>query len=511
MAGRNLLRNIVKQNYGLLATTRCSSTTIKHRIEDSNVKPFKEVPGLELGFFRSIILSAIMIAKGSMKKPWSMMAEARQGFGPIWKQRLGDNVIVTLSDPKDVEHVLRNEGKYPMRMLTEPWTLYRDYRGYSYGVLLKEGADWHRHRSTLSKRMMRPKEVLSYNDTVNEVVTDMLNKVIRVRQSDNVVPDIEKIIFNWALESACAIILNKKMNLLDDKPHPEAQEFIQAVHDMFDTTLWLLILPASIQKKWNTRTWKKHMKSWDIIFSTAKKMIDEKMNKETKELLENDKIDEQDYDLITFMASKETMDTGEIYGNATDLLAAAVDTTSNTLLWALYCLGKYPQVQNLLHEEVNRVVPRGEIPTHKHIDQMPYLRAVLKESMRLYPTVISVSRMLDKDIVLGGYNIPAKTGIMISNWLMGRDPELFEDPLEFKPERWIRDENEHFDGFRFLPFGYGPRMCIGKRLADLEINLAVARISQHFIIEAPNEVEPIMSTITQPDRPLNLRIINRTL
>ncbi|XP_077994211.1 1,25-dihydroxyvitamin D(3) 24-hydroxylase, mitochondrial-like [Glandiceps talaboti] len=516
MASRTLIGKVAKQNYIQLALARVSSTSTaqaqvgKHDIDETKVKPFEEVPGPDTGFFRTIILSLQMVARGDLKKPWSMLAKFRQEYGPIWKQGFGSFTLVTMTDPVDVEKAFRNDGKYPMRLPFQPWVEYRNHRGHAFGVLLQEGADWHRHRSTLSKRMMRPKEVVSYNDTVNEVVTDMLNKVIRVRQSDNVVPDIENIIFSWALESACAIILDKKMNLLDDKPHPEAQEFIQAVHDMFGTTIWLFLIPAPLQKKLNTRIWKKHVKAWDTIFATAKKLIDEKMNEITHKLPEDGE-SEEETDFITYMVSQGTLETAEIYGNVTDLLAAAVDTTSNTIIWSLYCLAKHPEVQKSLHEEVSRVVPRGEIPTHKHVNQMPYLKAILKESMRMYPTVVNNGRILENDIVIRGYNIPAKTGLIGSNWLMGRDPVLFEDPLEFKPERWIRDENEHFDGFRFLPFGFGPRMCIGKRLAELEIHLALARISQQFTLEATTDVEPMITTITQPDRPLNLKFMNRAV
>ncbi|XP_077994779.1 1,25-dihydroxyvitamin D(3) 24-hydroxylase, mitochondrial-like [Glandiceps talaboti] len=515
VASRDLLQIYTKQNIRLLSSVRFStppSSTNQKTVgkqDIGEIKPFDEVPGPNE--LKTVFSSILAFVTGSIRKPWPEFAKFRKEYGPMWKQKIGSLALVTLCDPKDLEKVYQNEGKYPMRIPIQPWIQYRNYRGYSCGVVLHEGADWHRHRTVLNKRMMRPKEVASYNDTVNEVVTEMLNKVVRVRQSDNVVPDIENILFTWSLESACAIILNKKMNLLDDKPHPEAQEFIQAVHDLGETTnlLWMSLVPASIQQKLNTWIWKKHVKEWDIVFATAKKLIDGRMDEMTKRLLEKQENDEEDSDFLTYMVSQATLDAGEIYGNVTDLLAVAIDTTSNTTLWALYNLAKHPHVQNLLHEEVCRVVPRGETPTCKHINQMPYLRAVLKESMRLYPVITRNSRILDQDIVIRGYKIPAKTCLVGLTWLIGRDPQLFQDPLEFKPERWLKEEREHFYGTKSIPFGFGPRMCIGKRLAELKIHLALARISQQFSLEATTVVEPMMTVLMLPDRPLNLKFINR--
>ncbi|XP_070548935.1 cytochrome P450 27C1-like [Ptychodera flava] len=214
-------------------------------------------------------------------------------------------------------------------------------------------------------------------------------------------------------------------------------------------------------------------------------------------------------DLVTYMITKGTLSVDEIYANATELLAATVDTTANTMLWTLYCFAKHPRVQDALYEETERVVPRGETPTPEHVNQMPYLKAIVRESMRLYPPIANLARILDKDISVGGYQIPAGTAIVGQMWLMSRDPKCFSDPLEFRPERWIRVEKEHFYGFKSLPFGYGPRMCIGKRLAELEIYLTLARLCQNFILTSTTDVKVKMTTLALPDRPLNLKFIDR--
>ncbi|XP_077994495.1 1,25-dihydroxyvitamin D(3) 24-hydroxylase, mitochondrial-like [Glandiceps talaboti] len=509
----SIFQGFAKRHCRLLPTAHFSSASQEpvNKADSGQVKSFDELPGPGTGFFGALVFVVRIFTSGmkTIKDPSEMMKEIKKKYGPIWKQSIGALVTVNLSDPKDFEMVLRNEGKYPTRIPFQPWIQYRNYRGHPLGVLLHEGEDWHRNRAALSKRMLRPREVSSYNDAVTDVINDTLAKVIRDRKSNKIVQNLEDIVFKWSLESACAIILNKKMNLLDDKPHPEAQEFIQAVHDMFNTTTWLFVIPSAFQQKVNSPIWRKHVRAWDVIFTTAKKLIDEKMGEVTQRTSEGEDIDEEETDFITYMASQGTLKPGEIYANATDLLAAAVDTTSNTFLWTLYCVAKHPEVQNSLYEEISRVVPTGKTPTYKDINQMPYLKAVLRETVRLYPPIATISRILDDDIIIRCYNIPAKTCIVGWTVLTGRDPELFKDPSEFRPERWLREEKEHFYGFKSLPFGYGPRMCMGKRLAELEIHLSLARISQQFILEATTDVFVKPTTILQPDRPLNLKFIDR--
>ncbi|XP_070562951.1 1,25-dihydroxyvitamin D(3) 24-hydroxylase, mitochondrial-like [Ptychodera flava] len=513
------LRYLGRRNSGVsscvqLRSTATNSPNAESGVDTENTKSFDQMPGITKGAFQTILFLVDGFVRGTIQKPWASLTKMRKDLGPIWKQRFGKLVMVSVADPQQFETVLRNEGKYPRRNPLEPWIAHRRERNLALGVLLHEGADWHRNRAALSKRMMRPREVASYTDAVNDVITDLTKKVIRARdghKTDNIVPDIENILFTWSLDSACAVILNKKLNLLDDKPHPEAQAFIKAVHDMFDSTMWMFLIPTQVHKKFNSWVWKKHVKAWDTIYATAKTLIDEKMNDVTERVAAGEDNDTEEADFVTYMVVQGKLEIAEIYANVTELLAAAVDTTSSTFLWTLHCVSKYPQVQESLYEEIKRVIPAGETPTHEHINGMPYLKAILKETMRLHPPVINVSRIIDREVTVGGYRVPAETILMGQTWLMGRDPEYFEDPLEFQPERWIRDEKEHFYGFKSLPFGYGPRMCIGKRLAELEIHLALARLCQRFILVSTTDVEGKITSITAPDRPLNLKFLDRTL
>ncbi|XP_070572102.1 1,25-dihydroxyvitamin D(3) 24-hydroxylase, mitochondrial-like [Ptychodera flava] len=203
---------------------------------------------------------------------------------------------------------------------------------------------------------MRPREVASYTDAVNDVITDLLPVLLFTTRS-----------YTFSV----------------DKPNHEAETFIQAVHDMFEATARLLrgFVPIRIHQKLNSWDWKKHLRAWDTIYATANRFIDERMNDITKQLAAEEDIEEE-ADFITYMVMKGTLELDEIYANATEVLIASVDTTSNSLLWVLYCLAKNPHVQESLFREIENVVPVGGTPTYEHINQMPYLKAILKETLR---------------------------------------------------------------------------------------------------------------------------------
>ncbi|XP_070548934.1 1,25-dihydroxyvitamin D(3) 24-hydroxylase, mitochondrial-like [Ptychodera flava] len=518
----NTMSVVTRQNCRLkvLSIVRFRSTAVSQTNDDNssrirkNIKPFHDIPGPKSSIVSLATSYIAAVASGELYKPWRTLTKLRQGYGPIWKQTFGSSEVVYLGDPTHFEIVLRNEGKYPKRTGLQPWLVHHEQRKLGRGVLLQDGPNWHRNRAALSKRMMRPREVASYTDAVNDVITELVKKVVRARdahKTDNIVPDIENIMFNWSLAAASAVIYDKTLHLLGDKPNLEARAFIQAVHDMFSTTARLLrgFVPIRIHQKLNSWLWKKHLRAWDTIYATANKFIDERMNDITKQLATGEDIEEE-ADFITYMVMKGTLEVDELYANATELLIASVDTTSNSLLWVLYCLAKNPYVQESLFREIENAVPVGETPTYEHVNQMPYLKAILKETLRLYTPTVTISRVLNKDVVIGGYQIPAKTTCIGQTWLMSRDPEYFPDPLEFRPERWIRGENEHFYGFTLIPFGYGPRMCIGKRLAELQIHLALARLCRKFLLEYTTDVESKLTLVNTPDRPLNLKFIDRS-
>ena len=161
------------------------------------------------------------------------------------------------------------------------------------------------------------------------------------------------------------------------------------------------------------------------------------------------------------------------------------------------------------------VLGRHEHPTPHTLSKMPYLKAWVKETLRLYPVSPFLSRMPPEDLILSGYHVPAGTQIDISFYAMGRDENIFDDADSFKPERWLRNNETNKSGipdpFASLPFGFGLRMCLGRRLAELEIYLVLTRMVQEFSIDYPENdfLEPALIGAVKPDRPVRVRFQDR--
>lgn len=156
--------------------------------------------------------------------------------------------------------------------------------------------------------------------------------------------------------------------------------------------------------------------------------------------------------------------------------------TSTAVLGVLYQLAKNPEKQEILRREIIEKLPNKDSPlTAELMTNMPYLMAVIKESLRLRPVAMGTARRCDKDLVLSGYLVPKGKDMMMSQMILSTDEEYFKKGNEFLPERYLKkssSENAELQGqnpFAFLPFGFGSRMCIGKRFADLEMEVVVSK------------------------------------
>ncbi|XP_070580883.1 1,25-dihydroxyvitamin D(3) 24-hydroxylase, mitochondrial-like [Ptychodera flava] len=484
--------------------------------ENDVVKPFSEMPGRGSDSLTGRLSYALQgwRRRNTVKKPWDTYSEWSEKYGSVYKRAFGKTAMVYITDPEDIAVVCRNEGKYPTRFgggldITHAWKVYKRQRNMPYGLLTANGEKWFRVRTAFNKKMMRPIEVPRYGEVVNDVVTDFEKKLRRVRQADDVVPDFQMLMYTWAVESISAILFTKRLHLLGETQSEEANNFINGILAVFDTSVLLFKFPASLQSALGTRPWRKHVKGWDAIFDYGMKRVNEKMTE--LELLEEkgELPSPESMDIIQHLLLRTDLSPDMIYSHMSEVLLGAVDTTANAFQWAVYNLANNPETQEKLHEEVRRVVPKGEMVSYKHIEKLPYVTAVIKETLRVNPVVVNNSRVLDEDITIKGYNIPAGTPIVMLFHQSGRNSKYFEDPDKFMPERWLTRRSDKLSAFTSMPFGFGPRMCIGKRFAMFELQVLLARISQDFILENTTAVEPKMSFLMLPDRPLNPKFIDR--
>ncbi|XP_008813456.2 cytochrome P450 93G1-like [Phoenix dactylifera] len=172
-----------------------------------------------------------------------------------------------------------------------------------------------------------------------------------------------------------------------------------------------------------------------------------------------------------------------IKGFILDIFTAGSDSSAATIEWGLAELINHPEALEKVREEIDRVVGKDRLVGETDLPKLPYLQAAMKETMRLHPAAPVAHRQTTKDIHVGGYDIPADTVLMVNLWAIGRDPSYWEDPLEFRPERFMSDaaavdvRGQHF---QLLPFGSGRRGCPGMVLAMQVVSVTVAAMVQSF-------------------------------
>lgn len=287
-----------------------------------------------------------------------------------------------------------------------------------------------------------------------------------------------------SFESIAVVALDKEMGLIrNSSSNPEAKELFENLQD-FTKAFYDLGVKPSIYKYIKTPTYKRFEKSMDTIFDICHKYTNEalqRLDKQNNETSEGNSVLEKllkiDKKIAMIMAI--------------DMLFGGVEVTSSVLSAVILCLAINPEKQEKLRQEILTTIGKSEKFSLENTKNLPYLRACIKEALRLYPVVFGNSRTTGMDLGLSGYQIPENTNVLLASNLLLQNESSFPKPKEYIPERWLRSNNfeddkmsaKNISPFTFLPFGFGPRSCVGKRIVDLEMEITMANLVRNFEIE----------------------------
>ncbi|XP_068428764.1 sterol 26-hydroxylase, mitochondrial [Clinocottus analis] len=449
-----------------------------------------------------------MVFQGFYNRLHELQIYDKQRYGHIYRDGLQS---VSVNTPKLLEEVMRNDGKFPQRGDMVAWKEYRDMRGFGYGPFTEEGEKWYNLRVVLNKRMLHPKDSAQYDGVINDVVTAFIKRIYFLRQcspTGDLVTNVANELYHFSLEGIAAILFETRLGCLENEIPAGTADFIDAISQMFSNNMAAFLTP-----KWSRNLlpyWGRYIAGWEGIFSFAKDLIDKKLEVIQQRVDSNHDV-EGEY--LTYLLSNTQMSMKDVYGSIAELLLAGMDTTSNTLTWTLHLLSKYPETQDRLYEEVSTSVPADRDPSAAEVTRMQYLRAVIKEALRMYPVVPMNARVIaEKNVTIGGYQFSKKTAFLFCHYAISHDEDTFPEPFTFKPERWLRDGRKRPHPFASIPFGFGVRGCVGRRIAELEMYLVVFAVIRQFEIKPdPNmgELKSINRTVLIPDQQLNLHFVAR--
>uniref|UniRef100_B5DUY3 Uncharacterized protein n=1 Tax=Drosophila pseudoobscura pseudoobscura TaxID=46245 RepID=B5DUY3_DROPS len=503
--------------------TTAAAALTRDDAEWQQARPFKQVPRANL---MSLIPKLFMPGgKYKNKDLAELIMAMREDYGSIHVVPgiMGGPPMLSTHNPKDFEVVFRNEGTWPNRpgadaLLYHRQTHRKDYFQGVEGVAPTQGKAWGDFRTAVNPVLMQPKNARLYYKKMSQVNQEFVQRIKATRDASTLeVPDnFIDTINRWTLESVSVVALDRQLGLLKESDKRiEATKLFHLLEDFFKVSADLELKPSA-WRVFKTPKLMKMMNILDTILYIISAYIDEAVERLEKEAKEGVVRPENEQSVLEKLLK---VDKKVATVMAMDMLMAGVDTTSSTFTAALLCLAKNPEKQAILREEVMKVLPEKDSEfTEASMKNVPYLRACIKESQRLYPLVIGNIRVLNRDSVLSRYQVPAGTFISMVPTSLLSSEEHFLKANEFLPERWMRSATDSTgecpandlklkNPFVFLPFGFGPRMCVGKRIVDMELELGIARLIRNFNIEFNHPTEKAFrsSLISLPNIPLKFK------
>jgi cytochrome P450 len=419
--------------------------------------PGPHVPGWMMALTH---LSPIRIEFDSL----TYLTENAAKYGPFFAIYAGKEVTYVITDPQLAYEVFvtRHQEFHKADLIRHAVTPFAGN-----GLLTSEGDFWKRQRK-LAQPAFHHQRIAAYG----AMVTDETQKLIATWQPGET-RNLARDMMALTLKVVNKTLFNVELNEQVDHIGELMQVILEAANDRINSYNPLFERIFKGQKRRETAALAELNRIIDDIITQHRAQGDDQGDLLSMLLAARDE-------------DGEPMEERQLRDEVVTLFIAGHETTANALTWTFYLLAENPTVTQKLMTEIATL--QGQIPTVRDLAQLPYSEQVVKESMRLYPPAGGATRQPLHDIELGGYPIPKGSNMAVSSHAMHRDPTLFPDPLRFDPDRFSPENESKIPKYAYLPFGGGPRVCIGNSFAMMEARLALITILQQWKLQlAPNQ------------------------
>ncbi|KAJ3685549.1 hypothetical protein LUZ61_014713 [Rhynchospora tenuis] len=399
-------------------------------------------------------------------------------YGPILYLSFGYRPTLVITSPQLAEEcfttndvALANRPSFPsVKEVTN---------NFSTLIFSNYGPFWRNLRKIATVQVLSNHRLLSSTSARNEEARYLVHRLFVGSADDKSAfqkVNVKAIAFEFVLNVVMGMIAGKRYYGEEAKDWDEARQFRQVVDEVSslvsgtkleDFFPWLKIIKFAFMGRRLKAVVKKRNEFSQRLIEEIRKGVDDKK----KKTMIGDLLGLQERE-------PEGYADALIRSLSLSLLQAGTDTSSNTIEWAMSLLLKNPAALAKARHEIDTVVGRDRLVEESDVPSLPYLRAVINETLRLHPAVpLDVPHESATECIIGGYKIPKGTTLLINIYAIHRDPSLWKDPKEFRPERF---ENGKAEGLWLLPFGMGRRKCPGEGLAIRMIALALGTLIQCF-------------------------------
>ncbi|MBA0590558.1 cytochrome P450 81Q32 [Gossypium raimondii] len=392
-------------------------------------------------------------------------------LGPVFSLRLGSRLAVVVSSLSVIQECLT---KNDIVLANRPNLLLSKHLGYNHTTVVSApyGDYWRNLRRICTIEIFSPNRLNKFHGIRKDEVRRLLLKLSHNSREAFAKVELKSMFTDLILNNLMRMMAGKIYFGEDVSDDGEAKEFRELIAEVVEYSGagnpadYLPIL------NWAGNYEKKLLELFKRMDGFLQGLIDERRNANGGNMM----IDH----LLSLQESEPENYTDQtIKGLIVVLLFAGTDTSAVTLEWAMSNLLNNPEVLKKAKAEIDAQVGEERLIDESDIAKLPYLQNMMSETLRLYPAApLLVPHKTSDDCTIGGYNVPSNTIVLINAWAIQRDPELWDDPSSFKPERFESESKDH--GHKYLPFGMGRRACPGASMAHRMVNLTLGSLIQCF-------------------------------
>ncbi len=411
------------------------------------------------------------------KSRLAFLGDCAREFGDMVKIRLAHRRVYLANHPALIEEVLVSQSKHFIKhfaLRLNPIVLGK-------GLLTSEGDFWLRQRRLIQPMFLKNR-IVGHAGAMVAATQRMLDEW-RPGERRDIHAEMMRVTLAIAAKTLFNAEVGGDAQAIADAMEVMQQNFVQRFNSLLPLPMWIPT-PANLRAKHAVRQLD------DVVFRIIRQRRQEN-------------VDHGDLLSLLLRARDEddgsTMTDQQLRDEAMTIFLAGHETTALVLSWGWYLLAQHPEVERKLCAELDAVLG-GRLPTADDWPKLKLTEWIALETMRLYSPAYVVGREAIVDCDIGGYHVPRGTTILMSPWVVHRDPRFWDEPEKFNPERWGDEKIKTLPKFAYFPFGGGPRSCIGNTFAMMELVLILATIAQKFCfrLQPGTTVTPMASFTLRP-------------